>query len=108
MKVICFGKVSVYEPRGDYQLIVVRRNVGTAVSPSEFFRLLLRFMVSVTEQNEFGAMFSFEQGADGWRLDVPTEIDDDDFWAEFRQVVHSANPEACLIGQVTLRFVDDG
>jgi glycosidase len=41
-----------------------------------------------------------EQGADGWRLDVPNEIDDDDFWAEFRQVVRAANPEAYLLGEI--------
>ncbi|HVN56529.1 MAG TPA: glycoside hydrolase family 13 protein [Anaerolineaceae bacterium] len=41
-----------------------------------------------------------EQGADGWRLDVPNEIDDDLFWAEFRQVVKAANPEAYLLGEI--------
>ena len=46
------------------------------------------------------ARYWIEQGADGWRLDVPNEIDDDAFWAEFRQVVKSANPEACLIGEI--------
>ena len=28
-----------------------------------------------------------EQGIDGWRLDVPNEIDDDEFWREFRRRV---------------------
>lgn len=41
-----------------------------------------------------------EVGADGWRLDVPNEIDDDAFWAEFRQVVKVANPEAYLLGEI--------
>jgi glycosidase len=41
-----------------------------------------------------------EQGADGWRLDVPNEINDDDFWGEFREVVKSANPEAYLVGEL--------
>jgi len=41
-----------------------------------------------------------EQGIDGWRLDVPNEIDDDAFWAEFRQVVKLANPEAYLVGEI--------
>ncbi len=51
-----------------------------------------------------------EQGADGWRLDVPNEIDDDDFWAEFRQVVTSANPQAYILGEiwdVQPRWADD-
>ncbi len=39
-------------------------------------------------------------GADGWRLDVPTEIDDDSFWRQFRQVVKTANPEAYLCGEI--------
>jgi cyclomaltodextrinase / maltogenic alpha-amylase / neopullulanase len=41
-----------------------------------------------------------EQGADGWRLDVPNEIDDDSFWAEFRRVVRSVNPEAYIVGEI--------
>ncbi len=35
-----------------------------------------------------------EFGIDGWRLDVPNEIDDDDFWREFRRRVRAVNPEA--------------
>ena len=41
-----------------------------------------------------------EQGADGWRLDVPNEIDDDPFWEEFRYNVRSVNPEAYLLGEI--------
>ncbi len=39
-------------------------------------------------------------GADGWRLDVPEEIDDMAFWAEFRARVKAANPEAYLVGEI--------
>ncbi len=39
-------------------------------------------------------------GVDGWRLDVPNEIDDEEFWAEFRQVVKEENPEAYLVGEI--------
>ncbi len=39
-------------------------------------------------------------GADGWRLDVPEEIDDDDFWREFRRRVKGANPEAYIVGEI--------
>ncbi|MBN1304005.1 MAG: alpha-glucosidase C-terminal domain-containing protein [Anaerolineales bacterium] len=46
------------------------------------------------------ARYWIDQGIDGWRLDVPGEIDDDDFWAEFRQVVKSANREAYLVGEI--------
>lgn len=39
-------------------------------------------------------------GIDGWRLDVPEEIDDDSFWKEFRQRVKSINPEAYIVGEI--------
>jgi cyclomaltodextrinase len=41
-----------------------------------------------------------EFGADGWRLDVPSEIDDDAFWQEFRRRVKDANPEAYIVGEI--------
>jgi glycosidase len=46
------------------------------------------------------ARYWIEQGADGWRLDVPNEIDDDTFWAEFRYVVKSVNRDAYLVGEI--------
>lgn len=46
------------------------------------------------------ARYWIERGVDGWRLDVPNEIDDDDFWTEFREVVKSANPQAYLVGEI--------
>jgi len=39
-------------------------------------------------------------GIDGWRLDVPTEIDDDAFWQEFRQRVRKINPDAYIVGEI--------
>jgi glycosidase len=39
-------------------------------------------------------------GADGWRLDVPAEIQDQEFWAEFRRRSRAANPEAYLVGEI--------
>jgi cyclomaltodextrinase len=41
-----------------------------------------------------------EFGVDGWRLDVPHEIDDDEFWREFRRVVKEADPEAYIVGEI--------
>ena len=46
------------------------------------------------------ARYWIDQGIDGWRLDVPNEIDDDEFWAEFRAVVKGANPQAYLVGEI--------
>ena len=39
-------------------------------------------------------------GIDGWRLDVPAEIDDRSFWQEFRQRCRAINPEAYLVGEI--------
>ncbi len=39
-------------------------------------------------------------GIDGWRLDVPAEIQDDSFWQEFRRRVKNANPEAYIVGEI--------
>ncbi len=39
-------------------------------------------------------------GIDGWRLDVPSEIDDDAFWREFRRRCRAVNPEAYLVGEI--------
>ncbi len=46
------------------------------------------------------AKYWIDEGVDGWRLDVPFEIDDDSFWQEFRTVVKSANPEAYIVGEI--------
>lgn len=39
-------------------------------------------------------------GADGWRLDVPEEIDDRAFWQAFRRRVKEADPQAYLVGEI--------
>lgn len=39
-------------------------------------------------------------GVDGWRIDVPEEIDDPAFWQEFRRVVKRANPDAYIVGEI--------
>jgi cyclomaltodextrinase / maltogenic alpha-amylase / neopullulanase len=39
-------------------------------------------------------------GADGWRLDVPGEIQDPPFWAEFRRRCRAVNPEAYIVGEI--------
>jgi neopullulanase len=44
-----------------------------------------------------------EQGIDGWRLDVPGEIDDDEFWREFRRRVKKINPDAYIVGEIWYR-----
>jgi len=39
-------------------------------------------------------------GIDGWRIDVPMEINAPGFWEKFRKVVKKANPEAYIVGEV--------
>jgi len=39
-------------------------------------------------------------GADGWRLDVPSEIDDDDFWREFRVRCRAVSHDAYIVGEI--------
>lgn len=41
-----------------------------------------------------------KQGVDGWRLDVPNEIDDDEFWREFRRRCKLVNPDAYMVGEL--------
>jgi cyclomaltodextrinase / maltogenic alpha-amylase / neopullulanase len=64
---------------------------------------LPKFNIETPEVREFlwgiGRKW-IEFGIDGWRLDVPNEIDDDRFWQEFRHRVRSANAEAYIVGEV--------
>ena len=67
------------------------------------YKSLPKFNTSNPEVQKFilhVARYWIEQGIDGWRLDVPNEIDDDEFWLRFRQVVRNANPDAYLLGEI--------
>ena len=64
---------------------------------------LPKFNTDISEVREF--LFGVAEhwvrlGIDGWRLDVPTEIDDDSFWQEFRNRVRAVNPEAYIVGEI--------
>lgn len=39
-------------------------------------------------------------GADGWRLDVPNEIDDDAFWRTFRHRSRAVKGDAYIVGEI--------
>ena len=39
-------------------------------------------------------------GIDGWRLDVPQEIEDEEFWREFRRRCRAVRPDAYLVGEI--------
>ncbi len=78
------------------------------------FRSLPKFNTSNPQVRRFifdVARYWIEQGADGWRLDVPNEIDDNTFWQEFRYTVKSVNQDAYLVGEiwtVDKRWVGEG
>jgi cyclomaltodextrinase len=40
------------------------------------------------------------QGIDGWRLDVPYEVETAGFWQEFRDRIKAMNPEAYIVGEI--------
>jgi len=46
------------------------------------------------------AEYWIDFGIDGWRLDVPAEINDDSFWQEFRRRVRKINPQAYIVGEI--------
>lgn len=64
---------------------------------------LPKLNTNTPEVREFiykAAVHWLEFGADGWRLDVPAEINDDAFWQEFRRRVKAVNPEAYIVGEI--------
>ena len=46
------------------------------------------------------AEYWVERGIDGWRLDVPEEIQEEGFWEEFRARVRAKNPDAYIVGEI--------
>jgi neopullulanase len=66
-------------------------------------KALPKFNVTNPEVREFIFRVAekwLQFGIDGWRLDVPGEIDDNSFWQEFRQRVKRINPDAYIVGEV--------
>ncbi len=52
-----------------------------------------------------------ERGIDGWRLDVPEEIQTPGFWEEFRQRTRAVNPDLYIVGEIwseASAFINDG
>ena len=41
-----------------------------------------------------------DRGIDGWRLDVPSEVETLGFWQEFRDRVKAIDPEAYIVGEI--------
>lgn len=80
-------------------------NTYTELGYSAWFNLpaLPKFNTDCKELREYlfsVAKYWIDYGIDGWRLDVPNEIDDDSFWQEFRQIVKNSNPDAYIVGEI--------
>jgi neopullulanase len=39
-------------------------------------------------------------GVDGWRLDVPEDLEDPDFWREFRRRIRAIDPQAYILAEI--------
>ena len=64
---------------------------------------LPKFSTGNPEVREFlfsVAEYWLSRGIDGWRLDVPNEINDDSFWQEFRLRVKNINKDAYIVGEI--------
>ncbi len=46
------------------------------------------------------AEYWLHKGIDGWRLDVPNEVDTPGFWQEFRDRVKVVNSDAYIVGEI--------
>lgn len=46
------------------------------------------------------AEYWLKEGIDGWRLDVPNEVQVPGFWQEFRDRVRGINPDAYIVGEI--------
>jgi glycosidase len=46
------------------------------------------------------AEYWLNQGIDGWRLDVPLDIEAEGFWQEFRRRVKAINPDAYILAEI--------
>ncbi|MDI6768270.1 MAG: glycoside hydrolase family 13 protein [Anaerolineales bacterium] len=102
-----YGKkhFGAYPNRWEQFLLQMRRDSCAAIGYKGWWELpaLPKFNTQTPAVREF--IFDVAEqwikfGIDGWRLDVPAEIDDDAFWQEFRRRVKAINPEAYIVGEI--------
>ncbi|MFP4331107.1 MAG: glycoside hydrolase family 13 protein [Alkalispirochaetaceae bacterium] len=99
------GKIRAYPSEREAQLLAAGGDTYEVLGYRAWANLapLPKLNVSTPEVREFLLKVSeywIRKGIDGWRLDVPEEIDDPPFWREFRSRVRGINPEAYILGEI--------
>lgn len=89
----------------DWPLNPYPREVGEALNYSAWWGLPALPKLNVKNPGVREYLLSVARhwidfGIDGWRLDVPEEIDDVLFWQDFRRTVREGNPEAYIVGEI--------
>lgn len=51
--------------------------------------------------------YTYDDGIDGWRLDVPNCLENQDFWKEFRQVVKGCKKDSYITGEIWVNAGED-
>jgi len=92
-------------PTPEEQKALQHEDSLTAIGYKAWWNLpaLPKFNTNVPAVREFlfdVAEYWVKFGIDGWRLDVASEIDDDEFWREFRRRVRAINPETYIVGEI--------
>lgn len=92
-------------PSAHEQKLLQQESSVTAIGYSAWWNLpaLPKFNTNTPAVREFifgVAEHWIKFGIDGWRLDVPGEINDDEFWREFRRRVKAINPDAYIVGEI--------
>lgn len=92
-------------PSAHEQKLLQQESSVTAIGYSAWWNLpaLPKFNTNTPAVREFifgVAEHWIKFGIDGWRLDVPGEINDDEFWREFRRRVKAINPDTYIVGEI--------
>ena len=104
-----------YPARAELAALEAARHAGTTLRAGDASRAVLGYEAwwdlpalpklnvahpAMREHLLSAAEHWIRRGIDGWRLDVPEEIADDEFWREFRARVKVANPEAYIVAEI--------
>jgi cyclomaltodextrinase len=77
---------------GDHEDFPFEGNLHSQAAKNHIYAVAKRWL----DPNNDG---NFDDGVDGYRLDVAAEVPKD-FWVDFRKVVREVNPDAYLVGEI--------